>query len=358
LGENEVSGSVDVKLNEAKPFVKADLVSAFFNINDLIKNKKQAFVLPSVISSANALTFVPADVIDLSYLNMLNGKLSLKIGELILPERFDVNNLNVKADITNGSLSINPFSADIGGGKLFGDAVVSSGNVIKLSLKTENMKLQDIVRSLGDAKSSLNVKSGGDVVLDLSVTTSGNTYRKLTENLNGKIVAILDKTSVGGAKVSWLTNNVIGQLLSLLNIDTSKARDIDINCAVVRSDIGKGKAYFPSGIAFNSKQIKMVGSGDINLINDNINFTIAPTLNKLADGNITQALASFVKIEGTLNKPKLRLDTSSALNTIVGAVATGGISLGGEMLLSGDDDPCYSALVNTAYADKFKQTKE
>ena len=27
------------------------------------------------------------------------------------------------------------------------------------------------------------------------------------------------------------------------------------------------------------------------------------------------------------------------------------------MLLSGDDDPCYSALVNTAYADKFKQTK-
>ena len=104
-------------------------------------------------------------------------------------------------------------------------------------------------------------------------------------------------------------------------------------------------------------QIKMVGSGDINLVNDAISFTIAPTLNKLTSGNITQALASFVKIEGTLDNPKLRLDTSSALSTIVGAVATGGISLGGEMLLSGDDDPCYSALVNTVYANKFKQTK-
>ena len=37
---------------------------------------------------------------------------------------------------------------------------------------------------------------------------------------------------------------------------------------------------------------------NINLVNDNINFTIAPMLNKLADGNIAQALASFVKIEG------------------------------------------------------------
>ena len=157
--------------------------------------------------------------------------------------------------------------------------------------------------------------------------------------------------------MSWLTNNILGQLLNLLNIDTSKKRDLDVDCLVIRSDFKNGKAYFPSGIVFNSDKIKMVGSGDINLVNDEMNFTIAPTLNKLADGNITQALASFVKIEGTLNNPKLRLDTSSALNTIVGAVATGGISFGGEVLLSGDDDPCRSALKNTKYADKYAQTQ-
>ena len=58
-----------------------------------------------------------------------------------------------------------------------------------------------------------------------------------------------------------------------------------------------------------------------------------------------------------MENPKLRLDTSSALNTIVGAVATGGISLGGEVLLSGDDDPCYSALKGTQYANKFTKTE-
>ena len=117
--------------------------------------------------------------------------------------------------------------------------------------------------------------------------------------------------------MSWLSNNILSQLLNLLKIDTLKQKSLEVGCMVVRSDFSGRKAFFPKGIAFNSDKIKLVGSGDINLVNDDINFTIAPTLNKLVDGNITQALASFVKVEGTLDNPKLRLDTSLALNTIV-----------------------------------------
>lgn len=358
IAENEITGNAEVNWGGDKPLLKLDLVSSLFDVNNLILDKKQAFAFPPLIKSANALTFVPDNVADFSYLNMLSADVVLNVGRLILPQDFELSNLNLKAKIENGNLSVNSFGADVGEGKVIGEAVImSANNSLRLNIKTQNMKVQDIYQSLGDKNASLNIENGGDLIFDLSVVTSGNTYRKLSENMSGRLLAILNKTSLRGANVSWLTNNIIGQLLSLLKIDTSKARNIDINCAVIRSDINKGKAYFPSGIAFNSDQIKMVGSGDINLVNDAISFTIAPTLNKLASGNITQALASFVKIEGTLDNPKLRLDTSSALSTIVGAVATGGISLGGEMLLSGDDDPCYSALVNTVYANKFKQTK-
>ena len=76
-------------------------------------------------------------------------------------------------------------------------------------------------------------------------------------------------------------------------------------------------------------------------------------MNKLADGNITQALASFVKLGGTINKPKLELDKASALTTIVGSVATGGVYLGTEMLFNGDSDPCHNALQGTKFATKF-----
>lgn len=358
LNENEITGKTDINWSGNKPVVKVDLIASSFNVSDFIVSKKQAFVMPSLIKSANALTFVPNDMVDFAYLNMLNGDITLKIANLILPENIRLKNVDVKAKLQNGLLNITPLSCYLGDGKIVADASISAiSNLVKADIKTSNLRVQDIEKTLFGDNSSLKVSQGGNLTLDLSVSTSGNTYRKLTENMDGNLILVLDKSTLSGAKLNWFTNNVIGQLLSLLKIDTSKANNIDINCAVIRSDISKGKAYFPSGIAFNSKQIKMVGSGDINLVNDSINFTIAPTLNKLADGNITQALASFVKIEGTLNKPKLRLDTSSALNTIVGAVATSGISLGGEMLLSGDDDPCYSALVDTAYANKFKQTK-
>lgn len=358
LAENEVTGKSDVDWSKDKPEVNIDLMSSSFNINDFISDKKQAFVIPTLIKSANALTFVPNDTINFSYLNMINGSINLKVDNLILPEKAELKNLAIKAKLQNGMLKMSPISVDMGEGKIIADVSVAvSTNSIKANIKAKDLKVQDIEKSLFDNASALKISQGGDLILDISLSSLGNTYRKLSENMDGNLVLILDKSTLSGADLNWLTNNIIGQLLSLLKIDTSKARNIDINCAVIRSDINKGKAYFPSGIAFNSDQIKMVGSGDINLVNDAISFTIAPTLNKLASGNITQALASFVKIEGTLDNPKLRLDTSSALSTIVGAVATGGISLGGEMLLSGDDDPCYSALVNTVYANKFKQTK-
>ena len=357
LAGNEITGEADVNWGGAKQMIKVDLVAPKFDINSIVSDKKQSFVMPPLINEANALTFVPNDVVDFSFLNMANADASLKVENLILPQNAILKNVDLKAKLQNGLLDVSPFSFEIGDGKIIGDvSVAASNNMIKAEIKTQNMKLQDVETMLFDADSALKINQGGGLSLDLSLSTSGNTYRKLSENLNGRLVTILDKTSIGGANLSWLTKNIIGQILSLLKVDVAKATNLDINCAVIRSDFEGGKAMFPSGIAFNSEQIKMVGSGEVNLVSDAIDFTIAPTLNKLADGNITQALASFIKIEGTLNSPKLRLDASSALNTIVGAMVTGGISLGGEVLLSGDDDPCRSALINTAYANKFKQT--
>ena len=128
---------------------------------------------------------------------------------------------------------------------------------------------------------------------------------------------------------------------------------MNVNCAVVRSDIKAGKANFPNGIVFDGSKLRIMSTGNINLLNDKIDFTIEPSLNKLVDGNITQALASFVKVEGTLENPKIGIDQDAAITTIVGAVASGGAYLGSELLLTGDDSPCYTALQGTQFASRF-----
>ena len=128
---------------------------------------------------------------------------------------------------------------------------------------------------------------------------------------------------------------------------------MNLECAVVRSDIKNGRALFPNGVVFNASKLKLLSNGEINLRNDKIDFTIVPSLNKLADGDLTQALASFVKVGGTLTHPKVQLDKTSALTTVVGTVMTGGVYLGSEVLLDGQDSPCYTALKGTSFADRF-----
>ena len=127
---------------------------------------------------------------------------------------------------------------------------------------------------------------------------------------------------------------IFTKIFQALRIDTNKNTNMDVACAVVRTDLKAGKAEFPSGIVFDGSKLKVISSGNINLRNDKIDFTIAPSLNKLVDGNIAQALASFVKIEGTIENPKIGLDQEAALTTIVGTVASGGIYFGSEMLLN------------------------
>ena len=151
-----------------------------------------------------------------------------------------------------------------------------------------------------------------------------------------------------------MTGNFITQLLTALNIDTSKTRELDLSCAVVRANLGGGKAVFPKGIALSAKQLSLVSDGSINLVNDKLDFSIRPFAGKLVDTNVVQALSNFIKVRGTLESPKLTLDDKETLKTIVGIAATGGTAyLGSKVVLDSESSPCYTALEGTSYAASF-----
>ena len=181
---NEISGKTNVNWSGEKVAIKADLMASEFNVNDVIPNNKQAFAIPSLISNANALTFVPNNVADFSFLNAVNAEANVKIGNLILPQKTELKDVDAKAKLQNGLLNVNPFSFDVGGGKVSGKASLSAlSNSINLDMKTENLKLQDISHLGVGKKSLLKVEQGGDLMIDLSISTLGNTYRKMSDNL-------------------------------------------------------------------------------------------------------------------------------------------------------------------------------
>ncbi len=355
LAGNQITGTAKVNWSKAKPYVNLNLTSPSINVESLTQSSKTAWKMPQLIKQAQALEMVPNEKIPYEYLGLVDADVMLNVARLAVNKDIVLNNVLLNAKLQNEQFNVTKFDAGIGGGNLSATAQVNGrAKTATLHLKTQNMKLQDLQKDLATGNAgSMQVLSGGDLDIDVNLSTSGATYRELAQKASGRAIAIVGKSEIKTGKLSWLASNIFTKLFEILRIDTNTNTNMNMECAVLRSDIGNGKAVFPQGIVFNGSKLKIISSGNINLVNDKIDFTIAPTLNKLADGNIAQALASFVKIEGTLEQPKIRLDNEAALTTIVGSVASGGLYLGSQVLLNGAESPCYTALQGTAYASRF-----
>ncbi len=352
---NLITGNAGVRWDSKVPQINADLQSAKINLQNFQSKSNFAFVWPSVIAEAQALEAIPNTPIPFELLNLVNANLKIAIGQFILTPGMNATNVNISAALKNGRLTVSPLKLNFGGGEISADlSVNAAAKSVSIKAISKKMLLQNLHKEfMVDGPSDFGFKQGGNVDLDINLSGSGATYRQLMQNMKGQVIGIVGESVVQTGGLQFVGGNFVTQLLQALRISQSKAVDLDLTCAVVRADVAAGKVSFPNGIAVDSKQFTVVSDGKINLLNDNISFTIEPSLNKLAKGNIAQALASFIKVGGTIEDPKIRIDNQEALKTVVG-VATGGVAyLGSQMVLNGDGSPCYTALQGTAYATRY-----
>jgi hypothetical protein len=80
---------------------------------------------------------------------------------------------------------------------------------------------------------------------------------------------------------------------------------------------------------------------------------LRPFAGKINDINIAQALTSFIAIKGTVNEPRITIDSQQALKTAVGVAVNAPAFLGGAMIMGSDDAPCFTALKGTAFENRF-----
>ena len=355
IATNLVTGKISADWSKAKPIIKANLSSGVFDLRRLAKTSMLSNLDISLISQAQALEVVPNDKVPYQYLKEVDASVNTRISKLIIDNDTVLTNVNLAAVLQNGVLNVSQLNLNIGSGTVAAKMTVNAlKQQVNLTANGKNIKVQDLETDFATGKDGgIKILSGGEMDFDLNVVTHGATMRGLSENLDGQFAAVLGKSQMKTGKLDWLTNNIFTQLFEVLKIDTNKVTNMDITCGVIRADFKNGMATFPNSVVFDSSELKLISNGTLNLKNDKLNFTVAPTMNKLASGNIAQALAGFVKMGGTISNPKVKLDTSSALTTVVGAVMTSGASLGADVLLSGNDSPCYTALKGTKYATRF-----
>jgi hypothetical protein len=246
----------------------------------------------------------------------------------------------------------------VGGGQVEGFLTLDAkGNVLKVDLNGKNIIIQDFIKSLQPSnEATFGFLNGGQTNLNINLASSGATYQKLVENLNGQVLLVVGQSKLHAGAMKYLKGNFISQLLSALNLQ-AKDPTMSLKCAVLRADMKDGMANFPKGIVFDSKKMMVVGDGKVNLKNDKIDIAIKPFNGNLTDTNIAQALSSLVKIGGTVSNPGITIDTASVVKNVVGVAMTGPVFLGSQLLLDADAAPCYTALKGTMYENMFEAPK-
>lgn len=345
--ENMITGTISADISNKIPYITADLQSSKIDLRSLQPTQPLAFNF-SVFSTANAAEYVPANPIPYDILQTINGNIKLNIKELIVNNAMSANNISLKTSLNNGILSIKPLTLNFGNGNIELDATLNSQNkTLSLLLNSKNILLQDMHKEfIINGKGDFGILTGGKTTIHADLTSRGDTYRQLVQNLNGNLVLIVSESDIQTGALHFLTDSFIQQLLSVLNINTQKSTKVNVKCAVLNTNLGNGKANFPQSIAIQSDKLTLSSTGTINLINDKINFSIAPAFN--FDSGMAQTLSSLIKIEGTVQQPKIKLDDKQALKTIVGIATTGASAYVGSQLLS-DGSPCFTALKGTAY---------
>lgn len=352
----KIKGSASLDSPKSRPYIKLNVKGDTINIEELTGSKiNKTASLDWLIGNAYASTLLANTTIPYNYLKIVNADVSIDIKTININKDMAVKDVLTYVNLKNGLLKTNIQSLKAGNGSFTGTINVNASDKTALAdLKGKDIILQDLYKPYAQADNqTLYIKSGGKVNLLINVTTSGKDTDQYLSNLSGQIITFMDNSVVKVKSLERLKGNIIMQILENLKINVTK-NDMNLSCAVVRTDIKSGSMNFPKGIALDAKDFYLVANGKVNLSDEKINLEIQPFSGKITDTNISSIIGGLLKIKGTISQPKIALNQEATAKNVIAAIASGGTYNLGDMMLSADPSPCRTALAGTEYAEYFK----
>lgn len=362
LNDNRFTGRVDYVLAEEKPILDAELNFATL---DLRKFLQKAETSPSPKKAAKERKVFSAENFDLSILDSINAKITVS-GEKILADHLAISQLTLTAVLTDGQLTIKPFSFGIGDGALHNTLVLDNrGNIPQLSLSSRGggFNLGEVLKKAD----STDLLVGAPVTMDISLQSRGESPAALAGSLSGQILVDIGAGQIGNQYLNLVGADLTAQLLRALNpFSQQKAAYTQLECAVVNLNVREGIIQYDKKIAAKTDKMTIISSGIIDLKKETLAIGIVPKPRKDTKGLGLGAgsLVSTAQLEGTLANPQLGINAANTAKTgakIYGALVTGGASLLLEGLVSklvADPHPCKTAKNSTtATAKPSKKSK-
>lgn len=343
-GKSDLSGRVALSTAGPRPLIEADVTAQILDLTELLppgdnKNRPAAVRAPDgKVFSVEPLSFEGLTAFDMN--------LALRAGRVetsFLP----FATVETKATLMDGQLNVSTlrFSIAEGTASLTGSLAVAAGFTdVDAHFVASGLGVPRLIEAYGGAWAETGHLQG-----DVSIKARGASIAELMASLNGRGELVLEEARITNESVSLAEADLAKRMFHALNPFTSSKNYTDVRCAVLAATAENGLVVADNGIAAETGEFFVLGSGRLNLKTEEIDVAIKPEGRRDLGINLGE-FASMVRLRGSLAEPELgldRLETLKEAASIGAAIATYGLSFLAQRLIrraTGEGKPCQIAL--------------
>jgi uncharacterized protein involved in outer membrane biogenesis len=339
LGKSDLSGTIELHVTKDKPKVIASLTASNINRSDFISEaasemgqKSDELPQPEVQQGETSQIFSDKPL-PFDSLKEIDADISLKANNILI-DSVALQNFDMKLLIENGVLTAKSIHTEIAHGKIAANlGIDASSQIAKFAVDIHANQLD-----LGELLKTMTGKehlSGGATDFSLDLNAQGNSARALASTLNGQLLSTVGKAQIN-YDLSLAGGNLIIEIIKKMNPLAEQQKTNELHCAVVRFNIKQGIATTDKGMAYESKTLKVLGEGTIDLKAEKVNILLSSK----------STVASLLQIQGPLGKPEVGVNPVGVLKkgtSIGAAILTGGLSYAAETLfdqVTSEGSPC------------------
>jgi len=344
-----IEGEIDKAL-KTKPQFDIKLKSKSFDLVPLVAASLAASGSnPTAVSkplAGQTQFFFSNEPLPMGLLPSANGKITVSIDQLGLPNKTTLNNLSGHILFNDSRIDLNDLKFALGKGQ--GQAQISvadfQGESPKIAIKllAKGFSLEQILLS-ADAGTKV---SGGDTQLALNLKGRGKSLHQFLSTANGVAQVSVGKASLG-SKVFNNAGDLVVTIFNAVNPLHKSSDQTILECAVAYLPVSNGIVAVKDSVGVETDKLDITLSGTVNLNTEAINLNVNPNDKSGLTTGID--LGGLVKIDGTLLNPQTGINkqgvVSSAASIGLG-ILTAGISIAAENAksLASKRQPCKTAL--------------
>jgi uncharacterized protein involved in outer membrane biogenesis len=260
----------------------------------------------------------------------LDLNVELKTEVLRLPETPPLSAVHARLSSTPGRVVLDDVEFGVAGGRVRSQAnlVLASGASPRVDVVFDAKSLS--VETLDVAMAGGGHFKGGRVNFSANLAMTGSTPKQLAASANGSVLLAAADTTLAGGTGAALDRNILMTVLRLLIPKGAGDRALAVQCMVVHLPLRRGVASIDRSIAAETREVAVVASGVINLVEQTLRLELRPSVKKGLGLNPANLATDFMEISGPLQNPQMGVGAKGAVRGAakVGVgVATGGLSL-------------------------------